>query len=260
MIERVVMFSGGVGSWAAARRTVERHGADGVTLLFADTLIEDPDTYRFLPEAAERLGVPLVSVADGRTPWQVFEDEKFLGNSSLAPCSKILKQQVCRRWMKANAPAATIVMGLDWTEAHRVAGAERGWAPWVVENPLLERPYFAKSELLSQLEEWGVRMPDLYRRGYAHNNCGGLCCRGGQAQWRHVYFDNPEGFATAEAHENGFRERSGKDVAMLKDRTGGRVRPLTLTELRESLIVAPSMFADADWGGCGCFVGDDSDD
>jgi len=35
----VVQMSGGVGSWGAARRTVERYGRDAVTLLFADTMI-----------------------------------------------------------------------------------------------------------------------------------------------------------------------------------------------------------------------------
>ena len=42
-IKHLVMFSGGVGSWAAAKRVVERHGTEGVVLLFADTLIEDED-------------------------------------------------------------------------------------------------------------------------------------------------------------------------------------------------------------------------
>jgi 3'-phosphoadenosine 5'-phosphosulfate sulfotransferase (PAPS reductase)/FAD synthetase len=63
------MFSGGVGSWAAARRVVEKHGTEDLVLLFADTLIEDEDTYRFLREAAANVGGQLVEIADGRTPW-----------------------------------------------------------------------------------------------------------------------------------------------------------------------------------------------
>lgn len=39
--QRVVNFSGGIGSWAAARRVADHHGTDGLVLLFADTLIED---------------------------------------------------------------------------------------------------------------------------------------------------------------------------------------------------------------------------
>jgi hypothetical protein len=42
--EDIVMFSGGIGSWAAAKRVAERHGTDNLTLLFTDTLIEDGDS------------------------------------------------------------------------------------------------------------------------------------------------------------------------------------------------------------------------
>ncbi len=49
----VVMFSGGAGSWAAAKRIAARP----LTLLFADTLIEDGDLYRFLDDAAADVGV-----------------------------------------------------------------------------------------------------------------------------------------------------------------------------------------------------------
>ena len=55
MVTAVVMFSGGVASWMAARRIVDE-GGDPV-LLFTDTLIEDPDLYRFLDDAATDLGV-----------------------------------------------------------------------------------------------------------------------------------------------------------------------------------------------------------
>ena len=37
-ITRVVMFSGGIGSWAAAKRVAEAHGTDDLVLLFADVL------------------------------------------------------------------------------------------------------------------------------------------------------------------------------------------------------------------------------
>lgn len=49
----MVQFSGGIGSWSAARRVVAEHGTEDLILLFSDTLIEDQDLYRFLDEAAE---------------------------------------------------------------------------------------------------------------------------------------------------------------------------------------------------------------
>jgi len=74
--QHVVMFSGGAGSWATAKLVAERHGTDGLTLLFADTKIEDEDTYRFLHEAAANVGGELVVTAEGRTPWEVFKDRR----------------------------------------------------------------------------------------------------------------------------------------------------------------------------------------
>ena len=98
----VVMFSGGITSWAAARRVARLHGTDNLTLLFADTNIEDEDLYRFLDDAARDIGVPVTRVADGRTPQQVFADKRFLGNSRIAPCSHLLKQVPCRQIGRAH--------------------------------------------------------------------------------------------------------------------------------------------------------------
>src|SRR5688572_15760444 len=121
MARHVVMFSGGLGSWAAAKRVATRYGTKNLTLLFCDTLIEDEDLYRFIGEAAENVGAPLIRVADGRTPWQVYKDERFLGNARIDPCSRVLKREPAARWLNDNcAPKSTIIhLGIDWTESHR---------------------------------------------------------------------------------------------------------------------------------------------
>src|ERR1017187_4012260 len=88
----VVLFSGGLGSWATAKRVADKHGTDNLILLFCDTRIEDPDLYRFLPEAAANVGGRLVILNEGRTVWEGFRDVKFLGNARIDPCSRILKR------------------------------------------------------------------------------------------------------------------------------------------------------------------------
>ena len=79
-MRHVVMFSGGIGSWAAAKRVVNENGSEETVLMFADTLIEDADLYRFLREGAANVGGQLVVLTEGRTPFQVFRDVRFLGN------------------------------------------------------------------------------------------------------------------------------------------------------------------------------------
>lgn len=81
MPARVVQFSGGIASWCVAQRVAARHGTDDLVLLFANTQIEDDDLYAFVHASAAQLAVPLVVVADGRTPWEVFEDKQIIGNS-----------------------------------------------------------------------------------------------------------------------------------------------------------------------------------
>jgi len=248
------MFSGGVGSWGAAKRVVEMHGAASTTLLFTDTLIEDPDLHRFLDEAAANVGAPLVKIADGRTPWQVFRDRRMLGNSRIAPCSTELKQKPARAWMAENAPDAVVVVGIDWTEMHRLEGARNGWQPWAVEAPLCEPPYVTKPDLLAMLDDAGIQRPALYREGFVHNNCGGGCVRAGSAQFAHLYRTRPMTFAQWEQGENDMRAFLAADVAILRDRRGGDTTPLTLTALRTKLETQPTLFDAEDWGGCGCFM------
>ena len=157
----VVTFSGGIGSWATARRVAQRHGTDQLTLLFADTLVEDADTYRFLHDAAEQVGGTLVKVADGRTPFEVFHDDHFLGNARLANCSKYLKQQPCRDWLHANTDpdSTTLHVGIDWTELHRLPAIVNGWAPYPVEAPLTEPPLHAKGQMVDEARAAGLEPP-----------------------------------------------------------------------------------------------------
>ncbi|RCW63394.1 hypothetical protein [Saliterribacillus persicus] len=87
----IAMFSGGAGSAYVAYQMVQAHGKENCKLFFTNTLWEDEDNYRFMEEIAEYIGIEVTEVVDGRTPEEVFYDNKFLGNSRLAKCSEELK-------------------------------------------------------------------------------------------------------------------------------------------------------------------------
>lgn len=261
MAERhVVMLSGGITSWAAARRVSDQHGTDRLTLLFADTLIEDEDLHRFLGDVERDIGVPITRVVDGRTPEQVDVDRRWLSNSRTAQCSLELKIKPCRRWLTEHTDptSATVYVGIDWTthDAGRLPAIQRGWAPWPVHAPLLDPPHLTKADCISIARQRGITEPRLYALGFAHNNCGGRCIRGGQAQWAHLLRVFPDRYAAAEAHEGRMRDMLGADVTILRDRTGGTTKPLPLAELRRRIEAAaePELFDPYDWGGCGCFT------
>lgn len=70
--------------------------------------------------------------------------------------------------------------------------------------------------------------------------------------------ENPERYDYWARKEQEIRDYLDKDVAILRDRTGGTLRPMTLVEFRDrkqgngaQLRIDPG-----DFGGCGCFVDD----
>ncbi len=254
-MKHVVMYSGGAGSWAAASRVVDEHGPEGVTLLFADTGMEDADLYRFLHEGAAALGCEVTLIAEGRTPWEVFNDVRFLGNTRVDPCSRILKREPLRRWLDDECdPANTVVyLGIDWTEEHRFTRASDRWKPWDVRAPMCAEPYVLKDDILAELGRLGIEPPRLYSLGFPHNNCGGFCIKAGHAHFELLLRSMPERYAEHETAERAIREKLG-NVAILRDRRGGKTRPLTLQEFRGRHQDGEK--ADPhDWGGCGCFSG-----
>lgn len=263
------MFSGGIGSWAAAKLVAEEHGTENLILLFADVkgssvsehVGEDADTYRFIEDASKNVGGTLVTVRDGRDIWQVFRDRRWLGNSQLASCSTELKVKPSRQWLLDNCdPLQTIVyLGIDWSEAHRIPGAIKRNEPYTVAFPLNAKPYLEKHELLAWARREGLVTPRLYDLGFAHNNCGGGCVRAGQGHFRLLLRTMPERYAEWEKREADMAKFLGKDVSILKQQINGQSRSLSLTALRERAELQPSLIDDTDIGGCGCFVNDELD-
>lgn len=274
-MHHVVMFSGGAGSYNAAKRVIEKEGAENVTLLFADTKIEDEDLYRFLRKAAEVLGAHLEIIADGRTPWEVFFDERFMGNTRVDLCSRILKRDLMDKWVESNFKPDEVVcyVGVDWTEVHRFERLEPRKLPYVYKAPMCEKPYMDKDQMLEVLKADGIEVPRLYGMGFPHNNCGGFCVKAGQGAFKLLLEKMPERYAEHEAKEEEFRQFIGQDVAILRDRRKSVRResigvdpedssrddeipaavPLTMKELRERVHCGGPV-DEFDLGGCGCAI------
>lgn len=231
---KVVMLSGGVTSFEALRRTLAQ--TQDVIALFADTKIEDDDTYRFLDDI-ERKVWPVTRIADGRNIWELFRDRRFIANTRVDICSSVLKRELCLKWMKKNAPDAQVILGLDWTEPHRVERSRTRWADdgYTVEYPLCEKPYLLKPESFARCREAGIEPPRLYQYGFEHNNCGGGCVKGGQGQWARLLATLPERYAWHEEQEQQFRAWIEKDVSILRDRAHAGTKPMTLKEFRERI-------------------------
>lgn len=263
-MKHIVFFSGGIGSYFAGKRVIERYGKENVVLLFTDTKMEDKDLYRFLNDASLFLGVPITTIADGRTPWDVFEQEELIGNSRFANCSKYLKQRLSKRWIKKHfkKDECILYLGIDWSEEHRKHAPIKNWAPYKVEFPMCEEPYLSKPEMLALLAYDGIKIPRLYEMGYAHNNCAGFCVRAGQGHFKHLYETQPELYKYHEEKERKLMEhiynKTGIKRTILKKQVNGENYYYTLKELREKIEKEPHQIDLFDIGGCGCFVDDES--
>jgi hypothetical protein len=254
-LKHIVMYSGGICSWAATDRLLKSVKRENVQLVFCDTKMEDEDLYRFLHESADRFGCELITITEGRTPWQVYNDQRWLGTSRTDPCSLVIKREFFRKWLKDRYKPneCRLYIGLDWTEIHRFDKAQPRSLPYQLRAPMLDRPYLNKEQMLQSLRVSGIEPPRLYTMGFAHNNCGGFCCKAGQGHFLHLLKTMPDRYRYHEEQENAFRAMIGRDVAILKDRTDGKTRPLTLTELR--LRVEKGTAVDVtEVGGCGCML------
>lgn len=252
----IVSISGGLSSAICLKRALAVYGKQNVTALFADVNMEDDDLYRFLDDISSTMGHPIVRIDNGgRDVWDVFRRQRFLGNTRVDLCSRILKRQAIAKWVADNGhtPESTVLaIGLDWTEPERHDAVVRNWAPYDVWFPLNDAPRLSHCDKVAAVESWGIRPPRLYDSGFPHNNCGGFCVKAGQAQFAKLLEQYPERYRWHEAEEEALRRRLGKDVAILRDRRGGQTRPMTMAAFRER-IEAGESFDRHDWGqSCDC--------
>jgi hypothetical protein len=252
----VVQYSGGVGSFAAAKYCVDLFPSANITLLFCDTKTEDEDLYRFLEDTSKFLGIPITTIADGRNVWELFKDRRIIGNSQRDTCSETLKRNLARKWMQKNHPPEDTVMvfGIDWSEGHRFAGIEKRWAPYRVLFPLWRN--YDKLTFIERMEnEYGIRAPRLYGMGFPHNNCGGFCIKAGKAHFLNLLDKLPERYRYHEEQEQGMQAHLGKPYTILREEVKGVKRYISLKELRERAEeIKHTDDGKDDWGGCGCFA------
>lgn len=276
----VVNVSGGVPSAIALERTIKKVGHDKTVAVFADVKIEDPDLYRFLDDVEAYLNHPIQRIAEGRTPWEVFFDEKMMGNNRADICSRILKREFLDNWIAtqteeyvvaATEPSrvllqpepktyrakftpenTTRVFGFGVKELHRAENIRQVVAPYPVWIPLHESPLMSNCECVEYVRnEWGVDPPDLYDQGFPHNNCGGACVKAGHGQWYLAYKKRRAVFDMWKQKEQEHRAMTGKDVSILRDRRGGSNSPMPLTELQRRFEEEGYRPTDVR-GGCDC--------
>lgn len=268
------MYSGGLGSFFCAYHLIFEEHIDpaNMILLFADTKMEDEDLYRFLDESEKVLNLPVTRIADGRNPWQVHTDVKFLGNTRIDPCSRVLKRTFMDDWISNRfAPdQVRCYIGIDKAEEHRIKTLAERKLPYIYSAPLCDAGvWLTRSEKISRCENLGLRPPRLYAHGFEHNNCGGFCVKAGQKQFRLLWEKFPERYEWHVQQERKFREAVPNGRPFLRKQIDGKTHYLWLEDFRRDYLETGSQASDearADsqlgtthdptmtFGGCGCAI------
>ena len=253
-MNHIVNFSGGAGSYVAAKRVIERYGADSVTLVTADTMSEAPDWLGFVEAAVERLSAEHVMLRDGRDIWDLAEDMNMIPSSRFGFCTRVLKKELIDKWRKErfDPEDTTVHLGFDWTERHRLERAQKSMAPWSVDAPLCWEPVIDKDGCLMAIQADDLPYPEAYQLGLPHNNCLSYgCVKGGQAYWAQILKQLPEVYARSEDREERLRERLG-DYSVMRKQFDGVLVAWPLKKHREA-IEAKEGYDRADYGACSCF-------
>ncbi len=266
----IVNFSFGTGSFCAAKKMVEEFGKDKVSLVFADTKAEDEDTYKWGKAAVEHLGCRLITYQDGRSPWQLFEDNEYIGNTRVDLCSRVLKRELIDSKLKTyNKYRTLLVFGIHWSEKDRFERQDKttgGWSGiywrlrkkgWrYIRAPLCEPPFISIEDMENMVKDSGLWKQKLYEDGFPHANCAGECVKQGQAGWKLLYKKRREQFNNRRDWEQEMRRRTGKNISILAETKNGKKIPLTLVEL-ERRIEEGKECDEGGMGGCSCFAGDE---
>ena len=238
----VVGYSGGVTSAWCLDWALRTYPRDEVVALFHDTHREHADTYRYLRQMAERLGIDITERSDGRSVEQVEDDEHALANNRMAFCSRILKaEQKDRYYEELRAAGVTeivLVLGFSSREWQRIQRATMRAAAdgYAVMFPLVTAG-ITKQECADWSLALGVPLPSMYRWS-DHANCVG-CRRGGKGYWLAVKANEPAIFDAAKAREAEWGHTFLKDTTLANLEVVGLKR---VVKRRESI----------DIGSCEC--------
>jgi len=225
----IATLSGGIMSFYAAYLSIQKYGKENVLLYFNDTKWEHPDLYRFLNDIQSFLSKEIYFDTDGRTPEQVFFDERFLGCDRVPLCSRVLKAERLQKFYK---DGDNLIFGIGIEEYHRMRPIISRYQIVYAQTGkfcTLEFPLIKQEIPRYKIDEWfrqtGIKMPELYELGFEHNNCSGGCVRQGAKRWRKLLKTLPDVYQAREDLENSFREKFG-DYSFMKD--------ITLKEFKET--------------------------
>ena len=185
----VSYFSGGVSSAVATKLAINE--IDMIVYTHIDD--QHPDTMRFVKDCELWFGKP-VKILQSRfkTVDEACRYASFIRGPSGAPCTRILKRDVRKKFEADLGCKIRSVWGLDSQEKARMERIEDSMPGHIHRFPLAEK-HVSKQYAHEILKASGIKRPLMYSMGYHNNNCVG-CVKGGAGYWNKIRLDFPDVF------------------------------------------------------------------
>jgi len=212
-MKHIVQFSGGAASSYVAWMVAQKHPHNTV-LLFHDTKAEHPDAYRFREQVSDYIGIPITEYSDGRSLWEVIDDNKALPSYFMRFCTRILKQEPAEEFLQDMQEDYILYNGFGPDEGRRVqrATARAESLGRTVSSPLFDEQIHDGQVKNIIRNDWGICLPEPYQH-LLHNNCI-PCFLGGKEHFRRVAKHYPEQFDRAIMKEDDIGYTVFKDCTL----------------------------------------------
>ena len=190
---KIAWFSGGATSAIACKMALEQY--NDVDICYIETGSHHPDLLRFKDDCENWFNHKIITIQSKyKDHFDVFERTGVLTMPNYTPCTTLLKVRP-RQEFEARHPEIThYIWGFESgaKEENRAKKMCERYPEYEHIFPLIDK-HLDKASCLSLIEQAGIKLPEMYLKGYHNNNCIG-CVRGGAGYWNKIRVDFPEHF------------------------------------------------------------------
>lgn len=190
---KIAWFSGGVTSAVACKLALKQY--DDVEIVFIETGSHHPDLLRFKDDCEKWFNQKITVIQSKyKNHFEVFEKTGVLSMPHYTPCTTLLKVRPRQEFESKHPEITHYIWGFEsgTKEENRAKKMCDRYPEYQHIFPLIENN-LNKASCLSLIEQAGIKIPEMYVKGYHNNNCIG-CVRGGAGYWNKIRQDFPEHF------------------------------------------------------------------
>lgn len=190
---KIAWFSGGVTSAVACKLALKQY--DDVEIVFIETGSHHPDLLRFKDDCEKWFNQKITVIQSKyKNHFEVFEKTGVLSMPHYTPCTTLLKVRPRQEFESKHPEITHYIWGFESgaKEENRAKKMCDRYPEYQHIFPLIENN-LNKESCLALVEQAGIKIPEMYLKGYHNNNCIG-CVRGGAGYWNKIRQDFPEHF------------------------------------------------------------------